>query len=50
MRVHLLAAIAGSFGASGKDIDALFSKTLLAAQIGVERVGRYIDGALGYLL
>jgi len=50
MRVHLLAAIAGSFGASRKDIDALFSKTLLAAQIGVERVGRYIDGALGYLL
>jgi helicase len=50
MRVHLLAAIAGSFGASRKDIDALFSKTLLAAQIGDERVGRYIDGALGYLL
>jgi helicase len=50
MRVHLLAAIAGSFGASRKDIDALFSKTLLAAQIGVQRVGKHIDEALGYLL
>jgi len=48
--VHLLAAIAGSFGASRKDIDALFSKTLLATQIGVERVGKHIDEALGYLL
>lgn len=50
MRVHLLAAIAGSYGASRKDIDSLFSKTLLAAQIGPDRVGRYIDSALGYLL
>jgi len=50
MRVHLLAAIAASFGVTRKEIDGLFSKTLLAAQIGEERVGRYIDGALGYLL
>jgi helicase len=51
MRVHLLAAIAGNFGASSRlDIDALFSKTLLAAQIGKERVGRHIDEALGFLL
>ena len=50
MRVHLLAAIASSFGVSRRDIDGLFSKTLLAAQIGAERVGRYIDDALGYLL
>ncbi len=50
MRVHLLAAIAGSFGSSRLDIEALFSKTLLAAQIGNERVGRHIDEALGYLL
>jgi helicase len=50
MRVHLLAAIAGSLGASRLDIDALFSKTLLAAQIGKERVSRHIDAALGFLL
>jgi helicase len=50
MRVHLLAVIAGGFGASRKDIESFFSKTLLAGQIGVERVGRHIDEALGYLL
>jgi helicase len=50
MRVHLLAAIAGSLGSSRLDIDALFSKTLLAAQIGKERVSRHIDAALGFLL
>jgi helicase len=50
MRVHLLAAIAGGLGSSRRDIDALFSKTLLAAQIGGERVSRHIDEALGYLL
>jgi helicase len=50
MRVHLLAAIAGSLGSSRIDIDALFSKTLLAAQIGKERVSRHIDQALGFLL
>jgi len=50
MRVHLLAAIAGSLGASRLDIDALFSKTLLAAQIGKERVSRHIDAALGFLM
>ncbi|MDA4113081.1 MAG: DEAD/DEAH box helicase [Thaumarchaeota archaeon] len=50
MRVHLLAAIASSFGSSRLDIEALFSKTLLAAQIGRERVSRHIDVALGYLL
>jgi helicase len=50
MRVHLLAAIASSFGASRLDIDALFSKTLLAAQVGREKVSTYIDMALGYLL
>ncbi len=50
MRVHVLAAVAGSFGASRLDIDALFSKTLLAAQLGKERLGRHIDSALGFLL
>jgi helicase len=50
MRVHLLAAIASTFGSSRLDIEALFSKTLLAAQIGSERVSRHIDTALGYLL
>ena len=50
MRVHLLAAIASSFGSSRRDLEALFSKTLLAAQVGSERVGGHIDMALGYLL
>jgi helicase len=50
MRIHLLAAVASSFGASRADVEALFSKTLLAAQVGAERVGRHIDTALGYLL
>ena len=50
MRVHLLAAIASTFGSSRLDIEALFSKTLLAAQIGSERVARHIDTAVGYLL
>ena len=50
MRVHLLAAIAASFGLTRVEIDDLFSKTLLAAQIGADRVRRHIDEALGYLL
>ncbi len=50
MRIHLLAAIASSFGSSRAQIEDLFSKTLLAAQVGAERVGRHIDTALGYLL
>jgi helicase len=50
MRVHLLSAIASSFGSSRRDIDALFAKTLLAQQVGAERVNRHIDMALGYLL
>jgi helicase len=50
MRVHLLAAIAASFGMTRKEVDELFSKTLLAAQIGPDRVSRHIDEALGYLL
>src|SRR5437899_3104403 len=40
MRVHLLAAIATSLGVTRLDIDALFSKTLLAAQVGKEKVQR----------
>jgi helicase len=50
MRVHVLAAVAGGLGVSRLDIDALFSKTLLAAQIGAARVRRHVDEALGYLL
>jgi helicase len=50
MRVHLLAAIATSLGVTRLDIDALFSKTLLAAQVGKEKVQRAIDHALGYLI
>jgi helicase len=50
MRVHVLAAVAASFGLTRVEIDDLFSKTLLAAQIGGDRVRRHIDEALGYLL
>ncbi len=50
MRVHVLAAVAASFGLTRPEIESLFSKTLLAAQIGVERVRKHIDEALGYLI
>ncbi len=50
MRSHTLATIATAAGLSKKDLDSLFGSTLLAKQVGAERVGRYIEKALGYLL
>ncbi len=50
MRVHLLATVASSAGLSRRDIDALFSMTLLASQVGSERIRFLIDRALGYLI
>ena len=49
MRVHLLAVIASRMGVTREEIDSIFSKTLLAAQTGRERVARHVDEALGYL-
>lgn len=50
MRSHALATIATASGLSKKDLDSLFGSTLLAKQAGAERVGRYTEKALGYLL
>ncbi|MDV3293341.1 MAG: DEAD/DEAH box helicase [Nitrososphaerales archaeon] len=50
MRIHTLATVATSAGLSKLDIQSLFQKTLLAMQIGEQRVGRLIESALGYLL
>lgn len=49
MRFHMLAAVATGTGLSRRDIDSLFGRTLLAMQVGAEKVGGLIDGALGYL-
>jgi helicase len=49
MRFHMLAAVATGTGLSRRDIDNLFGRTLLAMQVGAEKVGRLADGALGYL-
>ncbi|MDG6967053.1 MAG: DEAD/DEAH box helicase [Nitrososphaerota archaeon] len=49
MRIHLLAVIASRMGISREEVDAIFSKTLLAAQAGRESVARHLDSALGYL-
>jgi len=49
MRVHLLAVIASRMGITREEIDAIFSKTLLAAQTGREGVARHVDEAMGYL-
>ncbi|MDA4124302.1 MAG: DEAD/DEAH box helicase [Thaumarchaeota archaeon] len=50
MRFHTLATIATSMGLSKKDLDSLFRGTLLSMQVGEEKVGRYTEKALGYLL
>ena len=47
--VHLLAVIASRMGITREEIDSIFSKTLLAAQTGKEKVARHVDEALGYL-
>jgi helicase len=49
MRFHLLAAVATGTGLSRMDLDGLFGRTLLAMQIGKEKVGKLTDAALGYL-
>lgn len=50
MRSHTLATIATGSGLSKADLDSLFSKTLLAMQVGRDGVGRLTEKALGYLL
>ena len=50
MRFHTLATIATSAGVSKMDMDALFGRTLLAMQVGREKVGGLTEKALGYLL
>lgn len=50
MRVHVLSTIATSMGLSKLDIDGLFAKSLLSLQVGRDKVRRFIDDALGYLL
>jgi helicase len=50
MRMHTLATIATTAGLSKADLDALFGKTLLARQVGDEKVCKTTERALGYLL
>jgi helicase len=50
MRTHTLATIATAGRLSKDEMQSLFSRTLLAAQIGEERVWKLIEGALGYLI
>ncbi len=50
MRSHTLATIATGSGLSRADLDGLFGKTLLARQVGTERVSKHAEKALGYLL
>jgi helicase len=50
MRFHVLATVATSAGMSKVDLDALFRKTLLALQVGEDRVTGITEKALGYLL
>jgi len=46
MRFHMLAAVATGTGLSRRDVDTLFGGTLLAMQVGEEKVRRLADGAL----
>jgi ATP-dependent DNA helicase len=50
MRSHTLATVATGSGLSKGDLDGLFRRTLLAKQVGEERVGKLTERALGYLL
>jgi helicase len=50
MRTHALATVATSAGLTKEDLDGLFSKTLLAKQVGEAKVEELTEGALGYLL
>ena len=50
MRMHVLATVATGTGTSKKDMDSLFQKTLLALQVGSEKVMKYTEKGLGYLL
>jgi helicase len=50
MRTHTLATVATTTGLTKSDLDGLFSRTLLARQVGEERVGKLTERALGYLL
>lgn len=50
MRSHTLATVATGSGTSKVDLDGLFSKTLLAMQVGAKETGRLTEKALGYLL
>jgi ATP-dependent DNA helicase len=50
MRFHTLATIATSARLSKRDLDSLFARTLLAMQVGKEKVEGLTERALGYLL
>jgi len=50
MRSHTLATVATGSGLSKADLDSLFSKTLLAMQVGADGIGKLTEKALGYLL
>ena len=50
MRAHVLATVATSTGLSRVDVEGLFARTLLAAQVGRGEVMGHIDEAFGYLL
>src|SRR2546428_6811874 len=50
MRAHVLATVATSTGLSRADVEGLFARTLLAAQVGRGEVMGHIDEAFGYLL
>ncbi|HYB07271.1 MAG TPA: DEAD/DEAH box helicase [Nitrososphaerales archaeon] len=50
MRSHTLATVATGSGLSKGDLDSLFSRTLLAIQVGEGEVRKLTEKALGYLL
>ncbi len=50
MRIHTLATVATASGMSKADVDGLFRRTLLARQVGEDRVGKLTEPALGFLL
>src|SRR2546427_7172456 len=50
MRAQVLATVATSTGLSRVDVEGLFAKTLLAAQVGRVKLMGHVDEAFGYLL
>lgn len=50
MRMHTLATVATSSGLPRSEVQALFRTTLLAQQVGEQRVWKLVEAAMGYLI